>query len=512
MSLIVTKISLLLLLSQIGFAQTVQPPASTDLHMTGRIVSHYLGLTDVELTLTNVSDHDLSLIVGMITNKQLPAEGLKFTMRDYKGEVHSVAYLGGGFIAGRIDPLVVDLRAHQSYVFEVPTESLALPPKYQQIGEMLAQGAWLSVSLDSRNNYDGDPRLSSLPFWKGTVQATVELKIAPDSSQQVGADPKDIRDAVALLERYWIVNDETTVRTPRSRLISWVIQNQPEVCLNNPELLFVNPDDKANYAAVRQLWLKQVETHQHNDCFLENAGVALSLTDRAAAARWLKRSDPRDLGELYANALAGVTGMTPRHGATSFDPKVANSSFPKAAEQEAMSDAELAGQVGRWLHLITNYIRYEKLGDQDFDPLAEKLFLREAELRYPQPTSDSHLRPFYASQQGKPADKQILPKAKIVALSSDELAARRLHTKHTEFEGLDREAKVSVEVVVGVDGHVWKAVAKNAPTEKLGKYAQEELIDAEYSPLRLDGGPVQFSGKTEVTLYPSRPRAAAAHP
>ena len=217
MSRIITEISLLLLLSQIGFAQAVQPPpASTDLHMTGRIVSHYLGLTDVELTLTNVSDHDLSLIVGMITNKQLPAEGLKFTMRDYKGEVHSVAYLGGGFIAGRIDPLVVDLLAHQSYVFEVPTESLALPPKYQQIGEMLAQGAWLSVSLDSRNNHERDPRLSSLPFWKGTVQATVELKIAPESSQRVAADPKNIKDAVALLERYWIVNDETTVRTPRS--------------------------------------------------------------------------------------------------------------------------------------------------------------------------------------------------------------------------------------------------------------------------------------------------------
>ena len=46
-----------------------------------------------------------------------------------------------------------------------------------------------------------------------------------------------------------------------------------------------------------------------------------------------------------------------------------------------MKDAELAGQVGWWLHLTTNYIRHEKLGDEDFDSLAEKLFLREAELR-----------------------------------------------------------------------------------------------------------------------------------
>ena len=88
--------------------------------------------------------------------------------------------------------------------------------------------------------------------------------------------------------------------------------------------------------------------------------------------------------------------MATRQAPTSFDNKIASSPFAKTAEQDAMRDAELAGQVGWWLHLTTNYVRHEKLGDDDFDALAEKLLLREAEVRYPVPTADSQLRAFYA--------------------------------------------------------------------------------------------------------------------
>ena len=161
--------------------------------------------------------------------------------------------------------------------------------------------------------------------------------------------------------------------------------------------------------------------------------------------------------------------MTPRHAATSLDNKVASSPFAKTAEQEAMKDAELAGQVGWWLRLTTNYIRHEKLGDGDFDPIAERLFLCEAELRFPKPTPDSHLRGFYLNEQGKTAGKQILSKAKIVTLSAAELAARQVDPRHTQVDGLDHDVTVMVDVIVGIDGHVWKATAKNPPTERVGR-------------------------------------------
>ena len=513
MSRIVIKILLLVLLSQVGWTQAAtNAPASSDLRMTARIVNHYVGLTDVEVTLTNTSDRDFSVVVGIITNKEHPAAGLDFNLIDLNGVVHRVPYLGVGFVAGRIDPLVIDLPSHRAHVFYVPAEQLALPPKYRQVNEMLTEGGSLSIRLDSnQQEAGGNPRsMSPLPFWKGTAQTSILLKLEPGAPPPREADPRNINDAIALLERYWVVNDETTVRSPRAHLISWVIRNQPDVCLNNPWVLLVNPDDKANFAAVRQLWLKQVEAHRQNSCFLQNAGVALSLSDREAAAQWLREAAPRDLAELYANAIVGVTGMTPRHAATSLDKKVADSPFAKTAEQEAMKDAELAGQVGWWLRLTTNYIRHQKLGDGDFDAIAERLFLREAELRFPQPTFDSHLRGFYLNEQGKTADKQILSKAKIVTLSPAELAARQVDPRHLQVDGLDHDVTVMVDVIVGIDGHVWKATAKNPPTERVGRDARNEAIAITYRPVRVNGEPAQISSSAQITLYASPSRAAVA--
>ena len=234
---IVIKILLVVLLSQIGWTQSAtNAPASSDLRMTARIVNHYVGLTDVEVTLTNTSDHDFSVVVGIITNKEHPAEGLDFNLIDRNGVVHRVPYMGVGFVAGRIDPLVIDLMAHQTHIFYVPAEQLALPPKYRQVDEMLTEGASLSIRLDSnRQEANGDPRsMSQLPFWKGTAQTTIPLKLEAGAPPPVEADPRNINDAIALLDRYWVVNDETTVRSPRAHLVSWVIRNQPDVCLNNP--------------------------------------------------------------------------------------------------------------------------------------------------------------------------------------------------------------------------------------------------------------------------------------
>ena len=190
---IVIKILLLVLLSQFGWTQSVSnAPASSDLRMSARIVNHYVGLTDVEVTLTNTSAHDFSVVVGIITNKEHPAAGLDFSLTDRSGEVHRIPYMGVGFVAGRIDPLVIDLGAHQTHVFYVPAEQLVLPPKYRQVDEMLTEGASLSIRLDSdRQEANGDPRsLSPLPFWKGMAQTTIPLKLEAGAPPPREADPK----------------------------------------------------------------------------------------------------------------------------------------------------------------------------------------------------------------------------------------------------------------------------------------------------------------------------------
>ena len=128
------------------------------------------------------------------------------------------------------------------------------------------------------------------------AQTTIPLKLEAGSPPPREADPENIKDAIALLERYWVVNDDTTVRSPRAHLVSWVIQNQPDVCLNNPWLLFINPDDKANFAAVRQLWLKQLEDTGRIPAFCKMlVSLSVSVTARlllSGSAKLLRGISP----------------------------------------------------------------------------------------------------------------------------------------------------------------------------------------------------------------------------
>ena len=66
-----------------------------------------------------------------------------------------------------------------------------------------------------------------------------------------------------------------------------------------------------------------------------------------------------------------------------------------------------------------------------------------------------------------------------------------------------------VDVIVGIDGHVWKATAVNPPTERIGRYARNEAIASTYRPVRVNGEPTQISGSAQITLYASQSRAAA---
>ena len=66
MTRIVMKFLLLVLLSQLGWTQSAtNVPTSSDLRMSARIVNHYVGLTDVEVTLTNTSARDFSVVGGL---------------------------------------------------------------------------------------------------------------------------------------------------------------------------------------------------------------------------------------------------------------------------------------------------------------------------------------------------------------------------------------------------------------------------------------------------------------
>jgi hypothetical protein len=113
--------------------------------------------------------------------------------------------------------------------------------------------------------------------------------------------------------------------------------------------LFINPNDKDSYAQARRLWLERVERYPYFTDVLANAAQCLRLTDRAEAAKWLKGMGEYGrvfLVDVYADAIAGVTGETPLERITSVDPAERDTAFAKFALEDAGKDMELAARVG----------------------------------------------------------------------------------------------------------------------------------------------------------------------
>jgi hypothetical protein len=334
-------------------------------------------------------------------------------------------------------------------------------------------------------------------------------QMAAEAEQRLQRDASDVETLRQLLDYYLCHSERPEFQAHRTKLILWTIQNHPDlyfVGAHDDRGLFINPDDKEVYARARKLWLEQVEQYPYFPDVLVNAAHCLKLTDRAEAAKWLRRTDSYGrliLSEVYADAITGVTGENPFGGITSIDVTERESAFAKYAIEEAGKDKELAARTGWNLHLISNEFRYEKMDSADFDPLAEKLLLKSAELNYPQPVDSSYLDPFYRSQTLKPAGQQVLCKVEMVHVEPEEQAARLVSSARMHFDPalVSGPLTVTVDIVVGVDGHVWEAVVRNG-SPKAAKAAVGAVAHFVYKPLKLDGQTVRVATTVDVTLEP----------
>ena len=225
----------------------------------------------------------------------------------------------------------------------------------------------------------------------GTEQQATEAEIYLRSHPE---DRTVIKRLLDYYERHWEYS-----RADRLRIILWTIENHPDIDLDgvyDPRSLLLNPDDQEDYQRARQLWLEQVMRYPDDPRVLENAASCLRLSDRESAANWLKRAMALDpsrghqyvaaLGDVYAAAITGISGMNPWEGPTSLDPTETGSPFALRARAEATANAQIAGRTGWALHLSTEAFHRLSLSDADYDPLAEELLLKAAALDYPKPT------------------------------------------------------------------------------------------------------------------------------
>ncbi len=213
------------------------------------------------------------------------------------------------------------------------------------------------------------------------------------------------------------------------------------------------------------------------------------------------------LGDVYADAITGISGMNPWGGPTSVDAAETQSDFARLAKQEAGKESDLAARTGWALHQVSEGLRAARIEAPDYDPVAEKLLIQAANLEYPKPAGQPLLGWFYRDQQRKTSGR-VLPKWRTVEVSSEEQGAHLVEgSKQVSYTAKDFHSAVTVPVriTIGIDGHVWKTEALSA-TETAGSVAAASIGIWTYAPLRIDGEPVQVSTVVQVTVEPLVPQ------
>jgi hypothetical protein len=355
-----------------------------------------------------------------------------------------------------------------------------------------------------------------------TLKELRSLEDAQEAELALQGNPKDNKLAGALLDFYLGRWTDEKLHAARAHYLQWIIANRPDIdptsTINDTRALLVSPDDKETYPVMREAWLRQVARQPNNARVLLNAARCLRLTDREMAANWLKTAANYDtdsseyrnsLAVLYADALTGIAAMSPFEEPTRLDPDEPKSLFARQVKEEAMQDSIL-GAITAWqVHLIAMSLRGSGLTTYDYDNLAEELLINAANLDYPKPAKVPYLAQFYRDQSLK-VDHKLKPKFPEIEVKPQAEAKELVdYAKKIYSDTIDKPVKVPLNVLIGMDGHVWNAVAPpDAPDggkDLTTRLAASSLLGWTFKPLRVSGEPVQVVTSFLVTVEPQPP-------
>jgi hypothetical protein len=323
----------------------------------------------------------------------------------------------------------------------------------------------------------------------------------------LSANPEDTQVAACILDYYAQRLSVTKLQSRRMRLIRWVAENHPDIQLQRHLAYDLRISaNVASYPEIRELWLAQVDRFPDSPVVLSNAAASLALTDGELAVAWLKRTwklQPdndqvvRALSEIYARAIIGLTKPDAELVPTAIDPALARSPFARSAWREASQDPALATMTGLALHSWANNLRYRKITDFDFDPLAEQLLEKAEDLQYPKATLISALKDFYRDQESKRGDstQHLTPGTKIADLSPDEVL-QRVDVSRSAYSAAS--GGLVCDIIVGTDGHVWTTAVEGVAADAGAHAILGSAGDLVFLPLRVDGEPERFRAKVVV--------------
>jgi hypothetical protein len=347
------------------------------------------------------------------------------------------------------------------------------------------------------------------------LRTTADLQQAESA---LYASPRNDKLAGDILEYYLSRWTDPKLEAARLNFLLWIIANRPEIDLNaavhDPRALLVSTTDQTAYPKIREAWFRQAALQPSNARVLFNAARSVRFTDRETAANWLKTAANYDsesaeysntLAKFYAETLTGIAAVSPFEEPMRLDPEITKTLFARQVKEETMQDSILGAHVGWQVHLIAMQLRAALITDTDYDTVAEELLLNAANLDYPLPSKVPLLAQFYSDQSLKVTNK-ILPKFPEVDANPKSQAQLAIDFPKTiTSEELKKPVKVPVTVLIGVDGHVWKAESPDGDTDTVTRIATSSMRGWTFKPLRVSGEPVQVVTTFDVTVEPPKP-------
>jgi hypothetical protein len=188
-------------------AQTFEPPQTADavdaVQMT--ISENGLikpGVPSLRVVFRNVVDHDVNINLGEIggysprpcklDNREMSCTfNFKLNVSDRNGATRTYTLRGMSFVAGRLDPYIIFLRAHSSYMLELGLDQFWSPATHEYQSLVLAPGSYkLSLEFDGHESEfinRKDPHFAKMTVWKGKIisnslSLTVAQKAQPNKS------------------------------------------------------------------------------------------------------------------------------------------------------------------------------------------------------------------------------------------------------------------------------------------------------------------------------------------
>jgi hypothetical protein len=166
------------------------------------------------ITLENQGDSDLVVLLGALVGKKLYPHAISLVLTDQSGRVSNLRYRGPLRVGGRVDPYIVGLPSHATYVLRLALaqfvspytgEGLTTPPADGNLDPRLPSG---SFAIQATLQEPGEKNLGAdvhgnrlMNLWTGTVSSNVlSFSVTPRSAGRSPASPEDRFALIKALE------------------------------------------------------------------------------------------------------------------------------------------------------------------------------------------------------------------------------------------------------------------------------------------------------------------------